>query len=388
MSAALAFALLSADVPPPATAPLEIQAFTRGSRKPLTHADVVVDLATVGETDEHGHLTVTVACGTRRIGVHAPGYESQWIERDACVDASPIVARLDQRDDAPRYETTVRGVTTRQEFRLQGDELVHTAGTLGDPFRAVESLPGVSAVAWPAPVYAVRGGNPGNTGFLLDDLRVPTLFHFALGPSVIHPYFFEGLDFWSGGAPARYGRYVAGLVAARTREAPDDMVHATVDVRLFDAGAMVTSPLPGGGSVAAAARYSYTGTVVGLFDSSVKLSYWDYQLRADRPVGAWRLTLLAFGSSDVLSTTSSLNGLALEFHRVKLRAEAPLAGGRFFASVGAGTDHSNVPLDQTTGVALAVDAKSVIPRVGYTHHTARTESEVGLDGELVHYAPL
>jgi len=55
----------------------------------------------------------------------------------------------------------------------------------------------VSAVTWPAAVYAVRGANPGNTGFFLDDVRIPALFHLALGPSVLHPYFFGGMDFTS-----------------------------------------------------------------------------------------------------------------------------------------------------------------------------------------------
>ena len=78
--------------------------------------------------------------------------------------------------------------------------------------------------------------NPGNTGFFLDSVEIPTLFHLALGPSVIHPYFFGGLDFFPGGYPARFGRYVGGIVTAETRAPPADQAHASVDVRLFDAG--------------------------------------------------------------------------------------------------------------------------------------------------------
>src|SRR6476620_3255844 len=86
--------------------------------------------------------------------------------------------------------------------RVEEEELTQTPGTLGDPFRVIESLPGVATVAWPAPVYAVRGSNPGNTGFFLDGVRVPALFHFALGPSVIHPSLFASLEFFPGGYPA------------------------------------------------------------------------------------------------------------------------------------------------------------------------------------------
>jgi hypothetical protein len=40
-------------------------------------------------------------------------------------------------------------------------------GSLGDPFRVIESLPGVSQVVWPLAIYAIRGANPGNTGFFV-----------------------------------------------------------------------------------------------------------------------------------------------------------------------------------------------------------------------------
>ena len=346
------------------------------------------DVEELGETDRQGRIAADIPCGPRHVAVQVPGFEPLSIVHDACADRDPVVVRLAPRAGTAAYETVVRAPTTRQAVRLEGDEVTHTPGTLGDPFRAVESLPGVTAVAWPAPIYAVRGANPGNTGFLLDDLRVPALFHFALGPSVIHPYFFEGLDFYPGGYPARYGRYVAGLVSARTRVAPDDDLHGSVDVRLFDAGAIVTAPLPRAGSISVAARYSYTGTVINYLSSEVSLAYWDYQLRADRPVGPFRLTLLAFGSSDSLTTDTGTSNIALKFHRLKLRADLPVGRGQLAASVGAGLDHSEAPLSPFNNFGLAMDSQTLLPRLAYTRPSQHADLEIGLDGELAHYQPL
>ena len=53
----------------------------------------------------------------------------------------------------------------------------------------------------------------------------------------------------------------------------------------------------------AAARYSFTGPLVPLISPGLSLSYWDYQVRADRNFGRLRLTLLAFGSEDTMSST-------------------------------------------------------------------------------------
>jgi hypothetical protein len=296
-----------------------------------------------------------------------------------------------RREGAVVYETVVKAPTTQQHTRLEGAELRQMPGTLGDPFRAVESLPGVAAVAWPAPIYAVRGANPGNTGFMLDELRVPALFHFALGPSVVHPYFFDRLDFYPGGYPARYGRSIAGLVSAQTRVAPTDGVHASVDIRLVDAGAMVTAPLPGNGAIAVAGRYSYLGPVIGLLSSDVSLGYWDYQLRADRAVGPLKLTLLLLGSGDHIIPTQAFDPdantrkLVLRFHRARLRAELPLAGGRLVGSVGLGADHSQAPLADL--IQLVVDARGFLPRLSFTRPIGPAEVSVGFDGELTRYTP-
>ena len=119
----------------------------------------------------------------------------------------------------------------------------------------------MSQIVRPAALFAIRGANSGEHGFYLDGMRVPALFHLALGPSIIHPYLLEGVDFFPGGFPVSYGGAVAGIVAARTAPAPDDRLHASADVTLLDAGGIMTSPWDAGegDQVAVAARYFVHG---------------------------------------------------------------------------------------------------------------------------------
>ena len=217
---------------------------------------------------------------------------------------------------------------------------------------------------------------------------MPALFHFALGPSVIHPYFFEGLQFFPGGYPARFGRYAAGIITADTRPPADDRIHAAVDVRLYDAGALVSAPLPGGGAVAVAGRYSYTAGLFSLLSPWVRLEYWDYQLRADRRFGPFQLTLLAFGSGDLLVPNEVMEPtrqIALGFHRVSLRAIAPLAGGRVVASLAVGSDRSKAPIADTFPITVA--AINAAPRLAYLRSFAPADVALGFDGELSRYDP-
>jgi TonB family protein len=375
--------------PPEPTVRLEGQVLERGTRRPVVAAVITAGVTTAGETDGHGRFAVDLPCGRRHLGVQAPRFEVLTVEVDACAAHEPLLLRLERRMGGPSYETVIRSEGSNQNIRLESEELTRTPGTLGDPFRAIESLPGVTAVQWPLPIYAVRGSNPGNTGFFLDDVRIPTIFHFALGPSVIHPYFFDSLSFYPGGYPAHFGRYVGGIVAAETRAPAEDAVHSSADVRLFDAGAMFSSPFPDGqGSVAAAARYSYTAGLISLLNESVALDYWDYQLRAQRKLGPVRLTLLVFGSGDRLAPKGAnqmTDELVLQFHRASLRADLPVGGGRLVGGVTVGTDHTKSPFSNR--FPITVDASTAAPRLAYRHDGARAQVEVGFDGELAHYAP-
>ncbi len=363
----------------------------KGTRTPVFAAAITVDQNPAGESDVDGKFETTAACGLRRIAIQAPAFETAEVAHDACADPAPLIVRLAPLENAPVYETVVTAQPPQPALTIVGQELTKTPGSLGDPFRTIESLPGVATVAWPLPIYAIRGANPGNTGFVLDDLRVPALFHLALGPSVIHPYFFDELSFYPGGYPARYGRYVAGLVSAQTRQPGSDMVHASVDVRLYDTGGLVSVPLPGGnGAVVAAARYSFTGPLISMVSPGFSLSYWDYQIRADRNLGRLHLTLLALGSEDALTYTGGTApyGVLMRFHRVSLRAHIPVGNGQVIAQLAAGYDHSKAPIVNLNQLSMAAQAYSVMPRLAYRRPTKWVDWEAGFDGELQWLAPI
>jgi hypothetical protein len=385
----------SPEVPPapfrdagsPALGRLHGRVLAKGSRLPVPAAKIDPGAETTAQADLDGRFELTVACGPRSVVVRAPGFETMRFTHDACAGAAPLSLRLLPRRELPIYETVVVAQRGEPSVDIRGPDLTATPGSLGDPFRTLESLPGVATVAWPLPVYAIRGANPGNTGFFLDDVQVPALFHLLLGPSVIHPYFFDSLAFYPGGYPERYGRYVSGLVTAQTRAPVQDGVHGSADLRLYDAGALVSAPLPDhNGAVAAAFRYSYTGPLLSLLRNDLHLSYWDYQLRADRRVGAWRASLLLLGSSDDLSYPYQTYGyeqkreIALQFHRASLRASTNVAGGQLVTRLTAGADHSQMPIVQN--YPISVDALSIMPRLAYQRASTYVDFEVGMDGQL------
>ena len=396
----------AADAEPLASAlTLSGRILARGTREPLAGAQVRVILgngATADtETDESGGFTLAVRSGPCEVRVQYPGFEPFSRKLDVGERGqSGLVLRLQPRLSGDRYETVVTAAPERAPAVPVGrEELTHTPGAFGDPFRVVESLPGVVQPIWPLPMYAIRGANPGNTGFFIDGVRAPALFHFALGPSVIHPFFLEEMQFYPGGYPIEYGRYVSGIVAARTAAPATDRLHVSADVRLFDAGGIAAMPFDQGrGTVAVAGRYSYTGLLLSAFSSEYSLDYWDYQLRIEHRLGPGRLTLFAFGSGDSLQqkhpdpiplTTSIQPGLAqLVFHRMQLRWDGGVLGGHLLASALVGYDDSTVSNTQLFDLPVGSRMLMAAPRLGLGWRLGRwVDLEIGGDAEAQRFRP-
>jgi len=369
----------------------------RGTRAPQDGAALFFGKEQVGETDRTGHFEIVLPEGRQRLQVQQPGFvvEDVFVVVDPA-DAREVVIRLTPRQTGERYETVVVAPEKQAErVALREEELTRTPGSLGDPLRVIESLPGVSQVVWPAALYTVRGANPGNTGFFIDGVRMPALYHLALGPSVIHPYFIESVDFYPGGYPARFGRYVSGVVTAQTKTPRAETAHASADLRLFDAGGIVVVPFnENRTTVALAGRISYTAYLLSRLSPEFTMGYWDYQSRIEHRLGPGRLTLFAYGSGDVLERTSTASdpvdpiSVRLQFHRVSLGWTGLLSGGRLQSALVYGRDHSKSFIPTVNNLPVSVSSHLAIGRVNYSHGIGDTTSiEVGADVEAQRLNP-
>lgn len=378
--------------------PVRGRVLARGTRRPLFGAALLVGTESLGETDEVGRFAIELPPGAHRLLVQSPGYEPESVTVEVGTTPIALVLRLTPRQTGERFETVVVAPEKQAErIALREEELTRTPGSLGDPLRVIESLPGVAQVVWPLAMYNVRGANPGNTGMFLDGVRLPALYHFALGPSVIHPFLIEQVDFYPGGYPARFGRFVSGIVSAQTQSPQVDRAHVSADLRLFDVGGIVAVPLSQGRTqIALAGRYSYSGYLLSRLAPGFNLAYWDYQLRVEHRTDHGRLTLFAFGSGDVLEREGATSGRTvvdpinakLRFHRVSLDWRAPLGKGRLNAGLVAGHDRSESFIPQVNNLPVGVASVLGVARVGYLLPLGPTlELETGVDAEAQHLDP-
>ena len=218
-----------------------------------------------------------------------------------------------------RQRTEVSRVT------LKGKEIKQVPGTFGDPFRVVQTLPGVTTPISILPIPVVRGSSPSSTGFLLDKVRVPLLFHLLGGPSVIHPEFIEEIHFYPGGFPPHYGGYTGGIIDGETRSARRGERLIDIDLNLLQSGLLIRTPIPHTDvTFTGAGRIGYPGELISLLTDDFNLEYWDYQTRLDggTPRNGW--TLSALGARDQIQSRPAPDEplettLRYEFHRVDIK---------------------------------------------------------------------
>ena len=427
---------------------LAVRVLVRGRRDAVAGARLLLrdpspGLPASAETDAFGELSLTLPAGEYRFELRADGYRSRSLVFEVVAgERRRFELRLDEDLGGNRFRTEVasdRPVAV-SATRLRDAEIHELPGSAGDPFSAIRSLPGAAQVTGFLPYVVVRGAAPGNTGYYLDGVRVPALFHVAAGPSVIHPYFIDEVDFYAGGVPVRLGRFASGIVEGKTRKGGRDRVRGEVDLRLTDAGALLEIPLgrsrdracldaarqthdpkagprssrrslrgdrrsalarcrgPGRGALTLAGRYSYTGLLLSAIPAlNLRLRFWDYQARLDYDLSSrLRYTAFVFGSFDEIGQAEAIIEetddagvtsqridrnpdpfLGYEFHRIDQRLRQRLGPrGQIDYKLALGLDRAGVQ-------DLGVDQWRVAPRIDARFDLSEQLSlHAGLDQEF------
>ncbi len=345
----------------------------KGLRSPLAGASVDC-FGAAAATGPDGRFELSLTAGLNPCRVTAPGHRpATFLELLKPGDALDVVYGLEPERINP-YETIVRGERERTELSrvtLRDQELREVPGTMGDPFRVVMLLPGVSGIVSGLAYPVVRGTSPASTGYFLDGVRVPLLFHLALGPAVVHPDFLDSVDFYPGAPPPEYGRLLGGAIDGKIRKPRDDRWHGSVYADLINAGGLIEYPVAKTGTdFTVAGRVSYTPWLTALLASSVikasssgktpsvVLDFWDYQARVEQALWGGRLRLFAFGSSDKVGTESDDPTVAsatesILFHRVDLRYRRSLWGGDLEVGGTFGFDRIGTDANQLVNQASA-----------------------------------
>jgi TonB family protein len=334
----------NADPPPPESDPdagsITGQIREAGTRNPLAAAEVfvkgVAGVPTVTTGADGRFLLPKVPPGKVRVAVSLAGYDESNTKVDLAKNGTAEVTLYLRRKEVGELSATVTGdrpkeAATRRS--LSQAELRNVPGSLNDPIRAVQNLPGLARAPFLSGALLVRGSPPADTGIYLDGDKIPLLFHFLGGPSILPEQMLERIDFYPGGYGAYYGRNLTAAIDVTSRGGEGTGLHGQASIDLIQAAAFVEAPLGDRTRAAFSLRRSYIDTLLPLVlpndpkngTTSVVPVYYDYQARLDHRLESGdQLSILLFGSDDNLALVQTGPKLAqpisvdshIGFHRV------------------------------------------------------------------------
>jgi len=203
----------------------------------------------------------------------------QFIEMDLAVIKEKITVTADYFSKEPTSFTSTHNLTYEEIRRMPG--------AAEDISRVIQAMPGVAASGDMKNDIIVRGGNPSENLFLIDNIQIPNINHFgtqgASGGAVglINADFIHEINFYSGGFPAAFGDKLSSATKIILREGNRHRFSGDINLNMAGFGGTFEGPLfSEKGSWMFSARRSYLEILSGFsLGLTAVPDYWNFQTK-------------------------------------------------------------------------------------------------------------
>jgi hypothetical protein len=260
-------------------------------------------------TDAEGRFQFEVSAGRWEIEVTARDYVPRKIPFEAAPHGvAPIEIQLIPKAGfQERLEVTAPAPPPDgpSAIPLRPRQVLSTAGSLDNPFRTLQTLPGVAGTDELGSKLSVRGGAPDQNLTVMDGVEIHNPYRLFGLTSAFNPETVGRFELLAGGFGARYGDRLSSVVVIENRDgdtsrrASGSSSASITDANIIGEGRL---PGPGHGSWLATARRTYYDFVAERFVDQDLPSFNDAQFKtAWQLPGGRRLSLLGLRSREITS---------------------------------------------------------------------------------------
>ena len=220
------------------------------SQAPLAGVAVVSgDRRTV--TSASGDFVLRLPAGTQRVAVSAAGYADQEVAVDVSAGLRAITVAL-VRPQQVREELTVSADLLGAQpapatLALSPGTVLRVAGAADNIFKALQTLPGISATDDFGSRLAVRGGGPDQNLTVMDGVEIHNPYRLFGLTSAFNPETVARFELTAGGFGAEYGDRLSSILLVENRAGTAREAFAgSMSLSFTDANVVLEGRLPGG----------------------------------------------------------------------------------------------------------------------------------------------
>ncbi len=267
------------------------------TKSPIVGASILIVGTTTGAaTNTSGNFTLAdLPVGNYTLQFRSIGYETKS-RTDVIVKSQRITfVEIELEYTAVEIGDVVvkSGYFTEEKDQptsissYSAEEIRRAPGSAGDVSRIMLSLPSIAKIDDQLNNLVVRGGNPGENSFYLDNIEIPNINHYPIqgssgGPiGLLNNDFIQDATFSAGGFPALYGDRLSSVMDLTFREGNREEFDGQLELHFAGVGFVAEGPLAKPrGSWMLSVRRSFLDLLVDAIGTGVAPKYSDYQGKA------------------------------------------------------------------------------------------------------------
>jgi hypothetical protein len=282
------------------------------SGRPISRAHLRIGVREL-VSDAGGRFEFDIAAGRWEMDVSAPNYTSRKVAFEAGPAPTPplVIQLIPENVFTERLEVTAPLPAPRLDepatIPLAPQQVLSTAGSLDNPFRTLQLLPGVAGTDEIGSKLSIRGGAPDQNLTIMDGIEMHNPYRLFGLTSAFNPETVSRFELLAGGFSAKYGDRLSSVIVVENRDGDASRrVSGSSSVSITDANIIGEGrlPGPGQGTFLATMRRTYYDLVAERVVEQDLPSFDDTQIKtAWQLPGGRRLSLLGLRSRETTNIT-------------------------------------------------------------------------------------
>lgn len=193
-------------------------------------------------SDQQAFFSMLIKVPTK-IQISFVGYTSEILNISSSKDTLvEIVLRAGQSLAGVEVKTNYR--SNSNIVSLSTNEIMNIPSLSGKPdvLKAMQLMPGIRSQGEASSVTLVRGGNPGENLYLLDQTPLIYVHHIGGFMSVFNPDIINNVEIYKGAFPAKYGSKLSSVMNITQKEGDKSGLQGTLSVGVADLSFTLEGP--------------------------------------------------------------------------------------------------------------------------------------------------